>query len=401
MRPDAEDSARRKKYSILIPTRNGARYLPYAIDSVLSQTSQDFELIVSDNHSTDGTAAYLDGLDDPRLVKLRPPTALPMTSHFEYIVEHARGDWVTIIGDDDALMPFFFECVDALNLDAFNVDSVGFRRAYYFWDGCEELYGERVVSYSPANTREVAGNAATLFHALCLGSSYMDMPQLYTGGLVRNAFIRAIKRKSGGAFFHARSPDAASAAIVAVNARRHLRVEQPVFWTGTSPKSVGFSHSSTGQKTRVNEFQSQNSAGGIRSSARIPPSLLQNTNLTVELYDSLLLTPGVGRFWTSGFVECCVVAGLLRRGGSVRQDALAAYRDRLSGLKLAPFRVFVALAATVAKTYLRHTSVRRAKRNASPGLTSNDRSQFPTIREASAAVDRLYRAAAARGSKVV
>ncbi|MGO9485931.1 MAG: glycosyltransferase family 2 protein [Rhodomicrobium sp.] len=49
----------RPKYSILIPTRNGLRYLPYAIESVLSQSSDEFELIVSDNHSSDGTAEYL------------------------------------------------------------------------------------------------------------------------------------------------------------------------------------------------------------------------------------------------------------------------------------------------------------------------------------------------------
>ncbi len=40
------------KLLVLIPKRNGMKYLPYAIDSILSQEFRDFELIVSDNYST-------------------------------------------------------------------------------------------------------------------------------------------------------------------------------------------------------------------------------------------------------------------------------------------------------------------------------------------------------------
>ncbi len=52
--------------SVLLPVRNGMPYLPLAIESLRSQTFRDFEVIVVDDHSTDGTAAYLRGLDDRR-----------------------------------------------------------------------------------------------------------------------------------------------------------------------------------------------------------------------------------------------------------------------------------------------------------------------------------------------
>ena len=42
--------------SIGLPVRNGERFLAQALDSLLGQTLQDFELIISDNASTDGTA---------------------------------------------------------------------------------------------------------------------------------------------------------------------------------------------------------------------------------------------------------------------------------------------------------------------------------------------------------
>ena len=48
--------ARTPKVSIGLPVYNGSRYIAEAITSHLSQTFEDFELIVSDNASTDGTA---------------------------------------------------------------------------------------------------------------------------------------------------------------------------------------------------------------------------------------------------------------------------------------------------------------------------------------------------------
>ena len=53
--------------SVVLPVRNGERFLREAIDSVLAQTFQDFELIVVDDGSSDSTPSILRGYDDPRL----------------------------------------------------------------------------------------------------------------------------------------------------------------------------------------------------------------------------------------------------------------------------------------------------------------------------------------------
>lgn len=55
------------KVTVVMPVYNGERYLRGAIDSVLAQTFADFELLVINDGSTDGTAAILESYDDSRM----------------------------------------------------------------------------------------------------------------------------------------------------------------------------------------------------------------------------------------------------------------------------------------------------------------------------------------------
>jgi glycosyltransferase involved in cell wall biosynthesis len=100
------------KYSIVIPTKNRAYYLKYAIKSVLSSPRQDIELVVSNNFSSDETSKILSEINDSRMRVVSPDIALPMASHYEFAISKARGDWITILGDDDAVMPYIFESLD-------------------------------------------------------------------------------------------------------------------------------------------------------------------------------------------------------------------------------------------------------------------------------------------------
>ena len=71
------------RYSVLLPTRNGASLLEGTLRSVLDQPSEDFELVVSDNASDDGTAEILaEAAADPRLRVLRQPRPLGVTDNW-------------------------------------------------------------------------------------------------------------------------------------------------------------------------------------------------------------------------------------------------------------------------------------------------------------------------------
>ncbi len=121
--------------SVCIPTYNYARYLPRAIESVLAQTYGDFELIVSDNASTDDTQEVLAGFSDPRMRTFRNERNLGLFGNFSRCLELARGDMVKFVCADDWLDPAYLsrtvplmethDEIGLLTTDGFFVDEQG------------------------------------------------------------------------------------------------------------------------------------------------------------------------------------------------------------------------------------------------------------------------------------
>jgi glycosyltransferase involved in cell wall biosynthesis len=102
------------RYSVLLPTRNGASLLEPCIRSVLRHDRDDFELVVSNNASEDGTREILASIDDERLVVVDLQEPVPVTDNWNVALAHSSGDRITLIGDDDQLLDGYFDRADAL-----------------------------------------------------------------------------------------------------------------------------------------------------------------------------------------------------------------------------------------------------------------------------------------------
>jgi GT2 family glycosyltransferase len=92
------------KLSVLMPVYNGQRYLAEAVDSVLGQSFGDFELIVVDDGSTDGTSEVLAGYGDPRLRVARTPHR-GLIPALERAAAEAQGPYLARMDDDDRSDP--------------------------------------------------------------------------------------------------------------------------------------------------------------------------------------------------------------------------------------------------------------------------------------------------------
>lgn len=92
--------------SIVLPTFNRCDLLVAAIESILAQDSPDFELIISDNCSTDRTQEAVSAyLDDSRVKYFRNDSNLGMVGNWKKVIfERAQAEWFLIMSDDDLLI---------------------------------------------------------------------------------------------------------------------------------------------------------------------------------------------------------------------------------------------------------------------------------------------------------
>jgi glycosyltransferase involved in cell wall biosynthesis len=93
--------------TIVIPTVNRAGVVGRAIESALAQTSDEIEIVVSDNGSTDDTPAVLSKYQDPRLRKIRHERTVSAEAHGNFLLEEARGEFFLGLSDDDYIEPEF------------------------------------------------------------------------------------------------------------------------------------------------------------------------------------------------------------------------------------------------------------------------------------------------------
>lgn len=91
--------------SVVIPTYNRRALLPQAVDSVRAQTFGDWELIVADDGSTDGSADAVEALGDPRVRVLRLPHIGNVASVRNAGVAASRGEWLAFLDSDDVWLP--------------------------------------------------------------------------------------------------------------------------------------------------------------------------------------------------------------------------------------------------------------------------------------------------------
>ncbi|MFP4414687.1 glycosyltransferase family 2 protein, partial [Coleofasciculus sp.] len=93
--------------SVCIPTYNRANYLVESVNSVLSQTYKDFELIICDDGSTDDTPTVVSQWNDARIRYIRHAKNIGRSKNMRSGFDTAQGNYFIKFDDDDALTPEF------------------------------------------------------------------------------------------------------------------------------------------------------------------------------------------------------------------------------------------------------------------------------------------------------
>jgi glycosyltransferase involved in cell wall biosynthesis len=106
------------RLSIGLPVYNGENYLAESIEALLGQSYEDFELIISDNSSTDGTRDICRryGKQDSRIRYIRQPRNIGLNPNHNFVVGQARGELFKMASHDDLYARDLLKrCVDALD----------------------------------------------------------------------------------------------------------------------------------------------------------------------------------------------------------------------------------------------------------------------------------------------
>ncbi|MGM4967166.1 glycosyltransferase family 2 protein [Tardiphaga sp. 1201_B9_N1_1] len=95
--------------TIAIPTFNRARHLRHCIKSALAQTYDNFEVLVSNNASTDTTYEVLKEFSDEKLRIVQQKINIGLLPNWNACLANAKGDYVVFLSDDDRVSPFMIQ----------------------------------------------------------------------------------------------------------------------------------------------------------------------------------------------------------------------------------------------------------------------------------------------------
>jgi glycosyltransferase involved in cell wall biosynthesis len=91
--------------SVIMTVFNTETYLSEAVNSILNQSFKDFEFIIIDDGSTDGSATLLDSLSDPRIQLLKSAENLGLIAQSNKALQLARGKYIARMDSDDISLP--------------------------------------------------------------------------------------------------------------------------------------------------------------------------------------------------------------------------------------------------------------------------------------------------------
>jgi hypothetical protein len=254
------------RISICIPTRERVEYLRESLATVVAIDDSELEIIVSDNASADDTRAVVERIVDPRITYVNTGKRLSMRQNFENAVSLATGEYVIIIGDDDAMVPGQFAFLRHL-LETRRPECLSWRSRYYLWpdksqpDGGGRLKLSRNQCFGPLTAHPSAGIIASVAASTLGGHGVV--PMIYHGAARRDVLER-LKERTGGVFLSS-VPDVYFQVAANAVAGEVLFAEHPFSIQAISPKSTGYSarFAQAGQDSAVADFSREADADPV------------------------------------------------------------------------------------------------------------------------------------------
>ncbi|RBP36662.1 glycosyl transferase family 2 [Roseimicrobium gellanilyticum] len=296
-----------EKFTVIIPAKDRCETLSHTLEACLAHQDANFELLVSDNYSSDATPQLLEEFKarDARLRCIQPPQPLSMAAHFEYVLGQVTEGFVMILGSDDAILPSAVkrarECL-AQHPTAEVLHGVPYM--FFYPDFYSEDAGLIFAHLYPR--QEIRSSREWLQKALNSECGAADMPMPYQMAWVHTRVFARIKQRTGS-YIHSCFPDYSLAITVAATTESYVHVSPGYGVSGISGKSNGLSCSYPKASRAIeSSFLTENEI-------TTHPKLKHTRSLFVVLGDAMLraqearlLPEGASIAWEKVLPRACV-----------------------------------------------------------------------------------------------
>ncbi len=223
------------KFSIVIPIKNISEEIYLTLQSLICQP-ENIEIIVSDASSNLKLSNYIKSLNDNRFLYFKRPSNLSFSEDWEEALKYVRGTYVTILGDDDAFIPF---SISHLNESLLDYDAITWTKANYCWPNHIKDNRKNTLSVEsrPFSISLCPKRLLLLARNFVIG--YARLPTIYNSFVHVDVINKSKENNKKGLFFGGIIPDVYSSIAIAYHSSSVLYLGYPITVNGASSRSSG------------------------------------------------------------------------------------------------------------------------------------------------------------------
>jgi len=299
--------------SVVIPTRNRAHLLRSAIQSVLWQTFDDYEVIVSNNCSADNTAEIAREVGGERIRYVEPDRVLSMPDHWEFALDHVEGQYVAYLCDDDAWAPTALEKVSNL-LTSESAQLVVLSSGVYYAPNWLDASLRNTAVFRPNTGAVIERSSEDALRRIYQSCRVLDdIPRMLNSFCHRETLER-VRSKAGRLFLLC--PDYSFAAMVNTAVPKWLYIDEPLHLQGVFPEGIGATqvfNRSGPAKEFAKEFRQERLLENVPLKMYVVSNLITETLLLSKKRLSELESCEID--WAQYFTSCWNDMMVLSRNG--------------------------------------------------------------------------------------
>jgi len=263
------------RFSIVLPTRNRPETLRHSLATCLDQDFDDYEILICDNSDPAAAAQVAEivaAVASSRVRYLPAERPLAMSANWERGLSEARGEYVTVLGDDDGLMPYALRELDRL-ASSTGAKAMRWQRGIYTWPtiGIEGEANLLIITLSRTIT-EIEGRSQ-IAKVIRFEDGTDSLPMIYCSAIHRDLIAK--HREATGRVFLNVYPDIYSGFGFAYLVGNYLSISTPMNIAGLSHASNGVATLMKEKRTAIaRDFSQLNETFGYRRHPFVPDKMI-------------------------------------------------------------------------------------------------------------------------------